>query len=402
MKHPVKRLHQTEFIALMAMLFATIAVSIDAMLPALPEIGAELSPANLNQAQLILTSFVMGMGVGTFFTGPLSDAFGRKPVMIGGAALYILAAAAAWAAPSLEMMLISRVVMGLGAAGPRVVAMAMIRDIYGGRDMARILSIVMMIFSLAPAVAPTVGHYIIEAFGWRAIFVVLIGFCVTATLWLAARQPETLVVEKRRPLNVKAMIAATIEVFSIRTTRLSIMIQTLTYGALFSSLSSTQQIFDITYGQGDVFHLWFAVIAVIAASASLLNAKFVGRLGMRAIIRATFMAQIVLSSALVIVSLTGGPYWLTFGMFIIWTIGVFMQAGLTIGNLNALAMEPVGHIAGLAASIISALSTVGAVLIAAPIGLAFNGTPLPMAAGTLACVIVALWLTTKIKRPGEV
>jgi DHA1 family bicyclomycin/chloramphenicol resistance-like MFS transporter len=402
MKHPVKRLHQTEFIALMAMLFATIAVSIDAMLPSLPEIGAELSPMNLNQAQLILTSFVIGMGVGTFFTGPLSDAFGRKPVMICGAMIYIVAAAAAWVAPSLEMMLVSRVVMGLGAAGPRVVAMAMIRDIYGGRDMARILSIVMMIFSLAPAIAPTAGHYIAEAFGWRAIFLVFIGFYVVVTLWLSLRQPETLAVENRRPLNVKAMIAATIEVFSIRTTRLSIMIQTLTYVALFASLSSTQQIFDVTYGQGDVFHLWFAVIAVISASASLLNAKFVGRLGMRAIIRATFIAQIILSSALVIVSITGGPYWLTFGMFIIWTIGVFMQAGLTIGNLNALAMEPVGHIAGLAASIISALSTVGAVLIAAPIGLAFNGTPLPMAAGTLACVIVALWLTTKIKRPGEV
>lgn len=402
MKHPVKRLHQTEFIALMAMLFATIAVSIDAMLPALPEIGAELSPMNLNQAQLILTSFVMGMGVGTFFTGPLSDAFGRKPVMICGAVIYIIAAGVAWAAPTLEMMLISRVVMGLGAAGPRVVAMAMIRDIYGGRDMARILSIVMMIFSLAPAIAPTAGHYVAEAFGWRAIFLVFIAFYIVVTLWLAGRQPETLAVENRRPLNVKAMIAATIEVFSIRTTRLSIMIQTLTYVALFASLSSTQQIFDVTYGQGEVFHLWFAIIAVISASASLLNARLVGRLGMRAIIRATFMAQIVLSSALVIVSLTGGPYWLTFGMFIIWTIGVFMQAGLTIGNLNALAMEPVGHIAGLAASIISALSTVGAVLLAAPIGLAFDGTPLPMAAGTLVCVTVALWLTTKIKRPGEV
>lgn len=401
MKHSIKHLHQAEFIALMAMLAATIAFSIDAMLPALPEIVAELSPMDLNRAQLILTSFVLGMGLGTFLTGPLSDAFGRKPVMVSGAVIYIIAAAAAWAAPSLEMMLITRVIMGLGAAGPRVVAMAMVRDLYGGRDMARIMSFVMMVFSLVPALAPTMGHYIIAAFGWRSIFVAFIVFSIISTAWLWFRQPETLAPADRRPINFKALGAATVEVFSIRTTRLSIMIQTLAFGALFTSLSSTQQLFDVTYGQGDVFHLWFGGIAIIASTASMLNARFVGRLGMRAIIKATFIAQIVLSSALIAVTLISGPYWVTFGMFVVWTIGVFMQAGLTIGNLNALAMEPVGHIAGLAASIIAALSTVGAVIIAAPIGLAFNGTPLPMAFGTLTCVVLGLWLTTKIKRPGE-
>lgn len=401
MKPVTKRLPQGEFIALVAMLAATIAFSIDAMLPALPEIAAELSPNNLNRAQLILTSFVLGMGIGTFFTGPLSDAFGRKPVMVGGAIVYIIAAAVAWAAPSMEMMLISRVVMGLGAAGPRVVAMAMVRDIYGGRDMARIMSFVMMVFALVPALAPTMGHYIILGFGWRAIFVAFMVFSLVTAIWLMLRQPETLAVKDRRPLDLKSLISGTREVFSIRTTRLSIMIQTLAFGALFTSLSSTQQLFDVTYGQGDSFHLWFGGIAIIATSASVLNAKFVGSLGMRAIIKMTFIGQIVLSTLLILITLTGGPYWLTFGMFVIWTIGVFMQAGLTIGNLNALAMEPVGHLAGIAASIIAALSTVGAVMIAAPVGLAFNGTPLPMAIGTLVCVILGLWLTTKIKRPGE-
>ena len=308
---------------------------------------------------------------------------------------------AAWAAPSLEMMLITRVIMGLGAAGPRVVAMAMVRDLYGGRDMARIMSFVMMVFSLVPALAPTMGHYIIAAFGWRSIFVAFIVFSIISTAWLWFRQPETLAPADRRPINFKALGAATVEVFSIRTTRLSIMIQTLVFEALFTSLSSTQQLFDVTYGQGDVFHLWFGGIAIIASTASMLNARFVGRLGMRAIIKATFIAQIVLSSALIAVTLISGPYWVTFGMFVVWTIGVFMQAGLTIGNLNALAMEPVGHIAGLAASIIAALSTVGAVIIAAPIGLAFNGTPLPMAFGTLTCVFLCLWPTTQINPPCE-
>jgi len=401
MKPVTKRLPQAEFIALMAMLAATIAFSIDAMLPALPEIAAELSPNNLNRAQLILTSFVLGMGIGTFFTGPLSDAFGRKPVMVGGAVLYIIATTIAWVSTTMEMLLISRILMGVGAAGPRVVAMAMVRDIYGGRDMARIMSFVMMVFALVPALAPTMGHYIIIGFGWRAIFVAFIVFSLATAIWLMLRQPETLAVADRRPLDFKSLVAGTKEVFSIRTTRLSIMIQTLTFGSLFASLSSTQQLFDVTYGQGDVFHLWFGGIAIIATSASILNAKYVGRLGMRVIIRMTFIGQIALTSLLILITLAGGPYWLTFGMFVVWTIGVFMQAGLTIGNLNALAMEPVGHIAGIAASIIAALSTVGAVIIAAPIGLAFNGTPIPMAVGTLICVILGLWLTTKIKRPGE-
>ena len=401
MKPVTKLLGQGEFIALMAMLSATIAFSIDAMLPALPEIGAELSPDNLNRAQLILTSFVLGMGLGTFVTGPLSDAFGRKPVMVGGALVYILASLAAWAAPSLEMILVTRVIMGLGAAGPRVVAMAMVRDLYGGRDMARIMSFIMMVFALVPALAPTMGHYIILGFGWRSVFLAFVIFSMISVAWLTLRQPETLHVQDRRPLNIGSMMSATAEIFSIRTTRLSIMIQTLAYAALFTSLSSTQQLFDVTYGQGDVFHLWFGGIAILATSASMVNARFVGRLGMRAIIKMTFVAQIIISTLLIIVTLIDGPYWMSFGMFVIWTIGVFMQAGLTIGNLNALAMEPVGHIAGIAASIIAAISTVGAVAIAAPIGLAFDGTPLPMAIGVLICVGLALWLTGKIKRPGE-
>jgi MFS transporter, DHA1 family, multidrug resistance protein len=151
------QLGQTEFIALIAMLFATIAFSIDSMLPALPQIAQELTPANINAAQLIVTSFVLGMGVGTFFAGPLSDAFGRKPVIIGGAVIYALGAAAAWAAPTLETLLIARVVQGLGVAGPRIVSIAMVRDLHSGREMARVVSFAMMVFMLVPAIAPAVG-----------------------------------------------------------------------------------------------------------------------------------------------------------------------------------------------------------------------------------------------------
>ncbi len=401
MTPPTKRLPQTEFIALMAMVAATVAFSIDAMLPALPEIGQALSPDNLNNAQLIITSFVLGMGVGTFFTGPLSDAFGRKPVMVGGAIVYVAACAVAWASSTLEVMLAARVVQGLGAAGPRVVAMALIRDLYGGPDMARILSFVMVVFALVPALAPTIGHYIILGFGWRAIFAAFMLFSITSLLWLMVRQPETLRPENRRPLSAAALASATKEMFAHDTARLSIFVQTLTFGMLFTVLSSTQQVFDITFGQGDVFHLWFGGIAIVAASASVLNARIVVRLGMRAIIKAMFMVQIAVTLLMIMITAADGPYWLAFGTYVVWVTGNFFQAGLTIGNLNALAMEEMGHIAGLAASVIAAVATIGGVLVAAPLALMFDGTPLPMAIGVLIASGVALWLTTKIKRPGD-
>ena len=398
---PTQRLGQTEFIAMMAMLVATIAFSIDAMLPALPEIGAALSPGNLNNAQLIITSFVLGMGVGTLFTGPLSDAYGRKPVMVCGAVVYVIACALAWSAQSLEMMLFARVLMGLGAAGPRVVAMALVRDLYQGRDMARIMSFVMAVFALVPALAPTLGHFIILGFGWRAIFAAFMLFSVITVLWLLVRQPETLAPHNRRPLSIRALANATAQMFAHPTARLSIAVQTLVFGILFVVLSSTQQVFDITFGQGEYFHYWFGGIAIVAASASLLNARLVMKLGMRAIIKAMLTIQIFLTLAMIVITAADGPYWLAFGTYVVWVTGNFFQAGLTIGNLNALAMEEMGHIAGLAASIIAAVSTVGAVIIAAPVALMFDGTPMPMAIGALVAASLALWLTTKIKRPGE-
>lgn len=394
-------LPQVEFIALLAMLMATVAFSIDAMLPALPEIGQTLSPDNLNNAQLIITSFVLGMGFGTLFAGPLSDAFGRKPVMVGGAVLYILACAVAWWAATLEILLAARVLQGLGAAGPRVVALALVRDLYGGRDMARIMSFVMLVFSLVPALAPTLGYFIILGFGWRAIFAAFIVFSVVSMIWLMLRQPETLAPQYRRPLSTKALRGAIIEMFTHPTARLSIIIQTLTLGMLFTVLSSTQQVFDITFDQGAHFHLWFGAIAIIAASASVLNSQIVVRLGMRAIIKAMYTAQIAITLLMIVITMANGPYWLAFGTYIFWITANFFQAGLTIGNLNALAMEEMGHIAGLAASVIAAVATVGAVVIAAPIAGLFDGTPLPMALGTLICATLALVLTTWIKRPQD-
>lgn len=401
MKRPITALSQVEFVALMAMLAATTAFSIDAMLPALPDIGAELTPDNLNRAQLIVTSFALGMGIGTLFVGPLADRFGRKPVIACGASIYVLATLLASLAPTLETMLAARLIMGLGAAAPRVVAIALTRDLYSGREMARILSFIMLVFTLVPALAPSLGALIIAISNWRSIFIAFAVFAGLATLWLMLRQPETLLAENRRPLQFASLWAAICEVFAHPTARLSTFVQMLGFGILFSMISTIQQVFDTAYGQRDTFHLWFGAVAVLASSASVVNARLVGRLGMRRIIKTMFAVQIVFSAAMILVVELGLPAHLELLFYFAWAVSVFFQVGLTIGNLNALAMEPMGHIAGSAASVVAATATIGAVLIAIPVGLSFDGTPLPVAIGICVSSCIALWLTNKIRRDSD-
>ena len=181
------RLPIGEFIVLIAMLFALTAFSIDSMLPALPQIAGELSSDEPNRAQLIIAGFVLGMGFGTFVTGPISDAIGRRGVILGGAAIYAVGAVLAWAAPSLELIIVARFLQGLGAAGPRIAAMALVRDLYSGREMARIISVMMMVFVLVPAVAPLLGSVIIQQAGWRSIFLAFILFAGLVSGWFAMR-----------------------------------------------------------------------------------------------------------------------------------------------------------------------------------------------------------------------
>ncbi|SHH16550.1 multidrug effflux MFS transporter [Marivita hallyeonensis] len=377
------KMSRTEFIALMAMLAATVALSIDAMLPALPQIAEDLSPDNLNRAQLIITSFVLGMGVGTFLSGPLSDTFGRKPVMLVGAAIYILGALIASTAQNLDVLLAARVLQGLGASGPRVVAMAVVRDLYVGRGMARIVSLIMIVFALVPAIAPLLGDIVIDIWNWRAVFYGFVLFSAISALWLATRLPETLAPENRRPFRFDAMRMAVVEIFRHPIVRLSIFVQTLCFAMLFSLLSSVQPIFDITFGRAESFALWFGAIAIIAASSGFLNAALVVRLGMMVLVRAMLLVQVALTALIIAVGFLAKAGHVSndlyFAAFVLWQISLFFQAGMTIGNLNAIAQEPMGHIAGMAASVISAVSTVGAVFLAAPVGLLFDGTPIPLA-----------------------
>ncbi len=398
---PIPRLSTTEFIALMGMMFATIAFSIDAMLPALPDIAAQLSPDTPNYAQLVITSFVMGMGVGTLVTGPLSDAFGRKTIIIIFAALYMVGAALAWAASSMELLIAARIIQGLGAAGPRVASMALIRDLYTGREMARIISFAMLVFTVFPAVAPLIGHGIIELFGWRAIFISFLLFSLVSVGWLTLRQAETHPPANRRKLNAAELWAGTREALSLRQMQLSILVQSMIYGLLFGKITSIQPIFDRTYGWGEYFHWFFFAIAVLSAPAAPLNGRLVVRLGMRPLIRRALWAQTAFSTLFVALLLSGAvgttEIWFYFG----WSVTVFALMGFTIGNLNALALEPLGHIAGLAASLMGALATVAGAVLGTSIGQLYNGTAMPLAASVLILSLLGAMVMRYMPREGR-
>lgn len=389
---------RTEFIALLALLFATIALSIDAMLPALPQIALALSPDDPNKAQLVITSFVLGMGVGTLFAGPLSDAFGRKTTILAGFALYILAALACWAAPSLETLLIARVVQGIGASAPRTVSIAMVRDMFKGREMAQIMSFAMMIFTLVPAIAPLMGQGVIALAGWQAIFVAYVVFALLVMGWLAWRQPETLPVRDRRPLSLGPLVRASAEVLTHRVVLISIAAQALTLGMLFATLSSMEGIFDQQFDRAASFPLWFAVIAVASMSGSIVNARLVMRVGMRVMVKVTY--AVLLAATLLYLALqmaSALPDTAAFAVHILWSVLLFAVMGLTLGNLSALAMEPLGHIAGLAASVTSAIATVASVVLAVPVGLMFDGSQGPLLLGVAGYGALALVLSLALK-----
>lgn len=385
---PASRLGNVEFIALMAFLFSVVALAIDTMLPALPAIAAELTPDMPNRAQLIVTSFVLGMGTGTLFTGPMADAWGRRPVIICGLIFYSLGAGMAYFEKNLGMMLFARFLMGLGAAGPRVAGMAIVRDLFAGRMMARLMSFVMIVFMLVPAVAPTVGALIITVAGWREIFGLFIVFAILAATWFALRQGETLNPAHRRPLTPGMVLSGLREISGHRNVVIFIAVLAFSFAMLFGMISTIQPIMDQSYNKAESFPLWFAFIAVVAGSSGFLNASLVLWLGMRVLVFATFGAQVIISgtAALMFWMLPLSPE-TGFLLFMFWGTSIFFQAGLTVGNLNALAMEPLGHLAGLAASVIGAVATVGGASLAIPLGMAFDGTPLPFAVG---CFVLAL------------
>ena len=379
------------FVLMMAALFSTIALSIDAMLPALPEIAASLSPDAPNRAQIVVTSFVLGMGIGTLFAGPLSDAFGRKPIIVAGLGLYALGALGCYYANDLNSLLVARVIQGLGAAAPRVVGSAMIRDLYKGRTMAQVLSLIMTIFTLMPAIAPLMGQGIIAFGGWHLIFVFFIAFAALNLVWVAFGQPETLPPTQRRSLNLPALLQGLREVMAQRVVLVSTAVQSLILGGLFGTLSSLQGIFEQRFDRADSFPLWFGLIALLSSLGAFANARLVQRLVMQRMVAGALWGMLAASALLAgdgALHLLPAPF--DFALLLAWAVMIFAAMGLTLGNLSAMALEPLGHLAGMASSAVTALSTVAAVALAIPLGLAFNGTALPLALGVCGFAAAAL------------
>ena len=386
-----------EFVALVALLMATVAYSVDAMLPLLPIIGEELSPQDPAEAHKVILVFMAGLGLGTFVMGPLSDALGRRRLLLGGLAVYMAAAVAAALAQDLTTLLVARFVQGLGASAPRVIAQALVRDQFQGRMMARVLSFSTTLFTLVPAIAPFMGALLGHAFGWPAIFWSFVVFGAILSTWIALRQPETLPPERRRPLAVATLWEGLRMVLSHRQVRLYLAALTLTFTLMLLWISSVASIFDESFDRVDSFPAWFAAAALLSAPSSLLNARLVLRLGMARLIGVALGAQV--ASALLMLGLwpmVAGDA--AFALFMGFMLVQFFSHGFLIGNLYALALEPMGHVAGMTASVMGGVSTVGAALIAGALAALHDGTPVPLALASLACLIPAMGVMAWARR----
>jgi len=384
------RMSVAEFASLIALLTSLVALSIDAMLPALPQIGADLAVSDPNDAQLVIGLFLLGNAFGQLLFGPLSDAFGRKPVIVAGLSLFLIGCFVSVIAESFSVLLLGRVLQGVGASGPRTVSMSMVRDLYSGRSMARIMSISMSIFILVPTLAPALGQAIMLLVGWRYIFGSFIGFGVLGLFWLLLRQPETLADEHRRPMQLATLVSGFVTVYRSRAALgYSLAIGTM-FGAFIGFLSSIQQIFQDAFGVGKWFPYLFAVLALFLGIASLLNSKIVMHFGMKKIVRLAMACSPLVSLVYLVICLSVADPGLI--GFMVWGALCFFGVGLCIGNINALAMEPLGEIAGLGAAVVGFFSSFVAIMVGIPLGRAYDGTQLPLIAGFVLLGVVGLGL----------
>ena len=369
-----------EFITLMAAMISITALSIDIMLPALPDIGRDLGARSPNDVQLVVSVLILGMGIGQILLGPMSDCFGRKPIIFVGLIIFAIGCLLSIFSARFEVMLAGRIIQGIGAAGPRTAISALIRDLYSGRSMARIMSAVAAVFILVPAIAPALGQAILLVTSWRAIFGVLMIQGLIALTWFTIRQPETLPTNQRLPFSVSRVIDGVVEVCTNRLSLGYTLASGFISGALMAYLNSAQQIFQEVYGLGRQFPLYMAVLALSVGCASVVNSRIVMRFGMRSLSHWAVLLFIVLMTFYLIVTFQMGgrsPLWL---MMACVTMSFFCM-GILFGNLNALAMEPLGHIAGVGAAVIGSLASLISSSSGAVVGRFYNGSTLPLSCG---------------------
>jgi DHA1 family bicyclomycin/chloramphenicol resistance-like MFS transporter len=369
-----------ESITLMALLISLTALSIDIMLPALPRIGRDLHVRNANDVQLIISALIFGLSIGQIFYGPLSDSKGRKPLLFLGIAIFIIGCALCLFSTGFAMMLAGRVLQGMGLAGPRSMVLALVRDQYQGRTMARMMSSIMAVFILVPAIAPAIGQGIIVIAGWRAIFGSLLALALIALTWFGVRQPETLLPRYRIPFSIDRVARAAAEVCRNRIALGYTIVAGFIMGAFLGYLNSAQQIFQELYRLGNRFPLFFGLLTLAIGSASFFNARIVMRYGMR---RLTQRAMKLLASLSIFYLAIF--YWMDghppFGLLMACLMTVLFCFGILFGNLNAIAMTPLGHIAGTGSAVVGSLSTFIAVPLAIVIGRCYDGTILPLIGG---------------------
>jgi DHA1 family bicyclomycin/chloramphenicol resistance-like MFS transporter len=376
-----------EFVIVIASIMALNPLAMDMMLPALPNIGSAFHIASANRPQMVLSIFLVGFGVGQFVMGPLSDRFGRRPILLGGMAVYCVASLLAIAAPSFESLLLARALQGLGTSATRVIATSIIRDCYAGRRMASVVSLAMMVFIAVPVIAPSFGQAVMLLTQWRGIFIVLMIYGVLALAWSAVRMPETLPISERKSLRISEVLGAFRQTVTNRQTFGYALAAGGVQGSLFAFVFSSQQVFTEIYHLGHYFPLAFAAIAIGVAVAGFLNARLVGRLGMRVISHSALVGFVAIGGIMLVAA---KMQMLPLVPFMALAALMMFAFGMMFANFTALAMEPQGHIAGTASSLYGSITTLLAIGIGMSIGQDYDGTLLPFATGFFLCTLAAL------------
>lgn len=383
-----------EFVVMVASLMALGAIGVDTMLPALPAIGERLGVATENERQYVIAIYLIGLGAGQLIHGPLADRFGRRPVMMSALFLYGIGNVVAALSGSFELLLIARLLGGVAVAATRVVTIAIVRDCYSGRPMARVMSLAIIVFMIAPVLAPTLGQFILFFGSWRLIFSVIAVLTAIVLAWFAVRMPETLAGE-RTPFSVGRLIEGYRTTLTDRWSLGYTLAGTMLQGALFGYITSVQQIVTTVFDAEKHLNLVFAGTAGMMAAANLLNSRLVMRLGSRFLSHSAVVALILISSVNVVNWFLGGESLILFVVLQALTMGCF---GLANANFNAMAMQDMGAIAGTASSIQGFISVTFGAVIGMSIGQSFAGTTLPLHLGTLCCGVITLCITAVTER----
>jgi DHA1 family bicyclomycin/chloramphenicol resistance-like MFS transporter len=386
-----------EFVVMAAGLMALNALAMDIMLPALPAIGSALGVVAENDRQLVLTAYLIGFGAGQFLVGPVSDRTGRRQVLLSGLAVYVGCALLCAAAPTFTLLLAARFVQGLASAVPRVITTSIVRDCYGGRRMASVMSLTMTVFMAVPVLAPSIGQLVVLFASWRMIFGLLAIYGVLMAAWVSLRLPETLTKEKRRSLSWESLVDAFGQVLTTPQTVGYATAAGLMFGAMFGFLVSSQQIFTEIFGLGPYFPLAFASVALSMSLSSFINSRLVGRYGMRIMGQGAILVFVTLAAIMAVLARLDLLHFIPFMLLL---GGCMFLIGMIFSNLNALAMDPQGHIAGTASSFIGSLTTLIAAVIGSLVGQAYDGTLIPFTTGYLALSFGAL-LTIVLTEKGR-